>query len=87
MTAITVRLPDIIVNELKSYAKKFWISQKEIIEQWLKNWIEKKKKQQLINQMNNYASLVNSDKEEINLSNTWINDYLTNLTKEDDSGN
>ena len=37
--------------------------------------------------MNNYASLVNSDKEEINLSNTWINDYLTNLTKEDDSGN
>lgn len=89
MTAITLKLSDLIVSELKQVTKTMWITQKKAVEESLRNWLVSKKKQMLIKQMNKYAIDVSSDgsaeKEEMFLLNSLNDDYDINLTKEDNA--
>ncbi len=87
MTAISLKLSDLIVNELRQISKEIWITQKQAIEDSLRKWLVDKKKDLLIKQMKQYANQINWDevakKEELFLLSSLNDDYINNLNKED----
>lgn len=89
MTAITIRISDLILEELRDLSKSFWVSQRQIIEKWITHLSKEKRKSDLIKQMKNYSNMIKSDnnayKEEIYLADSLSKDYLNLLANEDEN--
>ena len=81
MSAITINLDSSLVDELKKTAQSFWITQKKIISKGLKNELKKYKRLQFEKEMDNFAKQIKNDKEQEDLAEWGLDDYLENLRK------
>lgn len=87
MTAITVNLEPKLVDEVKVFSTKNSITQKGVFEVALKKFFEEYKKKEIEQQVKEYATYLSKNKkardEEISLAESGMDDYLSNIKKED----
>lgn len=87
MTTLTLNLSDSITSFLRSLAKQSWKTQREIVEQALRNEKKLLWKKSIISDSENFFSEISNDskflKETSDNINMWSNSYLENLNQID----